>query len=467
MYQEQIRAYFQKHREDLVEDVKTMVRIRSDRGEAAPGAPFGPGPDAALQKFLEISAARGFAVRNYDGYVGAIDLNDKPRQLDILAHLDVVPVADNWTVCAPFDPVVLDGKIYGRGTSDDKGPAVAALWAMQCVRDLGVALSKNVRLIVGTDEECGSSDIAYYYGIEQEAPMTFSPDADFPVINIEKGGLFGHITAQFTPSEALPKLVRFQSGFKVNVVPDTAQAVVKGLTAAQVQPICDALAADTGLEFQLTDGAEGLQIDCTGIGAHAASPHMGNNALTGMLALVASMPLADSDGTQKIQALSALFPHGDYNGKAAGVAMSDEISGELTLSFNQLQITETGLDGAFDCRAPICATEENMKQVVQARCAAAGLELEDRPMRPPHHVPADSPLVQALLRIYEQYTGQKGKPLAIGGGTYVHELANGVAFGCVMPGTDTNMHGADEFAVIDQLILSAEMFAQAILDLCQ
>jgi succinyl-diaminopimelate desuccinylase len=467
MYQEQILAYFQTHREDLVEDVKTLVRIRSDKGEAAPGAPFGPGPDAALRACLTMAQEKGFATKNYDGYVGTIDFNDQPTQLDMLAHLDVVPVADNWTVCDPFEPVVKDGKLYGRGSSDDKGPAVAALWAMKCVKDLGVQLPKNVRLIVGTDEECGSGDIDYYYNLEKPAPMTFSPDADFPVINIEKGGFHGHITADFAPTEALPRLTKFHSGFKINVVPDTATAVVAGMSAAQAQPVCEALSTTSGLTFTLTEQGSDLQIDCIGVGAHAASPHTGNNALTGLLALAAALPLADCDSTRKVKALSSLFPHGDWNGKAVGVAQSDEISGDLTLSFNLLDVTDAGLDGSFDSRLPICATDENMKQVVIRSCNALGLQVEDTPLKAPHHVPADSPLVQTLLGIYEQYTGQKGKPLAIGGGTYVHHLENGVAFGCVMPGTDTNMHGADEFAVIDELILSAEMFAQAILDLCK
>lgn len=463
---EQIQAYFAQHADEMIEDVKTMVRIRSDKGPAAPGAPFGPGPDAALRQFLTMAADKGFSVKNYDGYVGTVDLNDGPAQLDILAHLDVVPVANNWTVCDPFDPIVKDGKLYGRGSSDDKGPAVAALWAMKCVRDLGVQLPKNTRLIVGTDEECGSGDIAHYYAMELEAPMTFSPDADFPVINIEKGGFGGHITASFAPTEALPRLTAFHSGLKINVVPDTASAVVAGMSVATVEPICRGMSARTALEFVLTETPAGLEIDCTGTGAHAASPHMGNNALTGLLEMVARLPLADCDSTRKIQALSRLFPHGDYSGTAVGVEMADEISGPLTLSFDLLEITEAGMDGSFDSRLPLCATEENMKQVVTKACAQAGLTVEDVPMRPPHHVPADSPLVQALLRIYEQYTGQKGEPLAIGGGTYVHELENGVAFGCVMPGTDTNMHGADEFAVVEELLLSAEMFAQAILDLC-
>ena len=63
-----------------------------------------------------------------------------------------------------------DGKIYGRGTADDKGPAIAALYAMRAVKELGIPVKKNVRLILGTDEECGSSDIRHYYSVGGGGP---------------------------------------------------------------------------------------------------------------------------------------------------------------------------------------------------------------------------------------------------------------------------------------------------------
>ena len=119
----------------------------------------------------------------------------------------------------PFEPVEQDGKLYGRGTADDKGPAVAALYAMRAVKELNIPINKRVRLILGTDEECGSSDIAHYYAVEKEAPMTFSPDGAFPVVNIEKGHLDGAFEAEFEPSEALPRVKSVTAGTKINVVP--------------------------------------------------------------------------------------------------------------------------------------------------------------------------------------------------------------------------------------------------------
>jgi dipeptidase, putative len=199
-----IEDYFEQNKGLLIRDIMRLVRIKSDKEEAKSGKPYGDGPAEVLAAALEMASEMGFRTKHYDNYVGAIDFDDQKNKLDILAHLDVVPGGDGWTVTEPFNPVVKDGKLYGRGTIDDKGPAVAALYAMKAVKDLNIPLKAGVRLILGTDEECGSSDIRYYYGIEEEAPMTFSPDASFPVVNIEKGGLQGKFESRLKSQPRLP-----------------------------------------------------------------------------------------------------------------------------------------------------------------------------------------------------------------------------------------------------------------------
>lgn len=167
-----------------------------------------------------------------------------------------------------------DGRLYGRGTADDKGPAVAALYAFRAVKELGIPLSKNARLILGTDEECGSSDIDHYYKVEKEAPMTFSPDAAFPVTS-GKGRLGGHFTANFTASEALPRLVSFDAGSKVNVVPGKAYAVTEGLDREVMDQVAAEVEKEIGVHFDLEseDTAAGVcqvKVTAVGTGSHAA-----------------------------------------------------------------------------------------------------------------------------------------------------------------------------------------------------
>ena len=171
-YREQIEAWIEAHRAEMLEDIKTLCRIDSSKGKAVPaapdapesGMPFGEGPYKALKAAEKMIAGYGLKTTNYDNYVLTADLNDGEHELDILAHLDVVPGQEGWTVTEAFEPKVVEeeGRMYGRGTSDDKGPAVAALYAMRAVKELGIPVTKNARLILGTDEESGSGCIAHY-----------------------------------------------------------------------------------------------------------------------------------------------------------------------------------------------------------------------------------------------------------------------------------------------------------------
>ena len=466
MYRKEIEEFVEAHRQEMLEDICTLCRINSEKMPYKEGMPYGEGAFTALAEALSMAENYGFSITNYDNYVGTVDLNEKESQLDILAHLDVVPAGEGWKETEPFEPVVKGDKLFGRGTADDKGPAVAALYAMRAVKELGIPLKKNARLILGTDEECGSSDIAHYYAIEKEAPMTFSPDGSYPVVNTEKGGLNGHFTASFAPSDALPKLVSVEAGIKVNVVPGKARATVQGIDVEVMEKAAEEVSGETGIRFEFDVEADAATITAIGAGAHASKPEEGNNALTGLLVLIQRLPFAPCEQISAIGRLLELIPHGDTSGKALGIAMSDELSGDLTLAFSLLTISDRELDGTFDSRCPVCATKENVLEVAKAKMAEKGFTLLNDSMKPPHHVDEDSEFIRTLLRTYEEYTGRTGECIAIGGGTYVHELKNGVAFGAAMPETDNRMHGADEFAVIEELIVSAKMFAQVIVDLC-
>lgn len=467
MYKEKIEAYMEEHLQEMIEDICELCRINSEKMPAEDDMPYGPGAAECLDAALDMAEGYEFETQDYDGYVGAVDFDSElPRQLDILAHLDVVPAGEGWTVTGPFEPVVKDGKLYGRGTADDKGPAVAALYAMRAVKELGIPLKKNVRLILGTDEECGSSDIQHYYAVEKEAPMTFSPDGHYPVVTVEKGRLPGKFSAAFAPSDALPRLVELKGGTKTNVVPGKANATVEGLEPEVLEAAARSVTERTGVEFQLVCDGALCAITAVGKGAHASTPQEGNNAITALLELLLALPLAACPQLDALRNVVALMPHGDVNGTHLGVDMQDEVSGRLTLAFSMLTVTADSLTGEFDSRVPVCGNEENVLKAVKTKMAEYGVTLHNDTMTPPHMVDNDSVFVKTLLRVYERYTGKEGRCLAIGGGTYVHSLKNGVAFGAAMPGTDNKMHGADEFAMIDELLVSAKMFAQVIVDLC-
>ena len=461
-----IEAYLEAHREEMVEDICTLCRIDSCRSAYQEGKPFGEGPWRALGQALAMAERYGFSIENHDNFVGTADLNEKERGLDILAHLDVVPPGEGWTVTEPFEPLVKDGVIYGRGTADDKGPAVAVLYAMRAIRDLEIPLAKNVRLILGTDEECGGEDIAHYYDEEPEAPMTLTPDSEFPVVNIEKGRLRGHFSAEYEACGDLPRILSLTGGEEINVVPGTAKARIQGLDEDTAREACLLAQEKTGVSFEILATQEGLEITAHGEVAHASSPAQGKNALTALVFLLCSLPLAGCGLLRCLRGLADCFPWDDTDGSGLGVAMSEERSGSLTAVLSLLEADETHLEGSFDIRYPLCGTEENLRLPVQKRLREAGLTPDENPLNPPHFVDGDSAFIRTILRAYESCTGKPGKCLYTGGGTYVHHVKNGVAFGAAMPGVDNRIHGTDEFARIDELLLTARIYAQAIVDLC-
>ncbi len=462
-----LESYMDSHEEEMLQDAMALISINSEKMEAKPGKPFGEGTARVFEEAQRILSGHGFPVKNHENYVLAADLNDGARKLDILAHLDVVPAGEGFTVTEPFRPVVKDGKLYGRGSADDKGPAVAALYAMRAVKELGFPVTGSCRLILGADEECGSSDIQYYFEREPHAPMTFSPDADFPLINLEKGGLHITFEAQVPEQPEGIRLVSAQAGTKVNVVPGKARAVLSGIGMDVLAELAAGVEKETGTVFTMEQEADGIHLLVKGEAAHAASPQMGNNALTALLLLLSRIPFSSKELKERLGSLTRLFPHGDWRGAALGVDHEDALSGCLTLSLDLFSFYGNRLSGTFDCRAPLCANEENTGDVIRARLRKAGFLPDDERMFEAHYVPEDSELVQVLLSCYTRVTGKEGKPVAIGGGTYVHHIPNGVAFGCADPEVDNHMHGADEFMVVEQMKKSAVIFALAILELCR
>lgn len=465
MYKERIDAYFADKEQMLIDAVCRLVRIDSVEGEPAPGAPFGPGPAAALEEALKLAAEWGLITTNHEGYVGTADLNEMEDALHILGHLDVVAPGEGWTVTEPYAPKLVDDLLYGRGTDDDKGPLVASLLAMKAVKDLGIPLKSNCRCILGTNEESGSGDIAWYFARHPFAPATFSPDSGFPVVNTEKGGFKPVFSKSWPVQEELPRLRWLHGGFRINVLPGDASAAVEGIAPADMVSYAREITARTGIKFtySLEDGL--TVIHAKGEGSHAAWPEGGNNAVTGLVALLCALPLAEGPCQEALHELNALLPHGDYHGKALGIAQEEPVAGKLTVAFTLLEVTETGLEGRFDSRAPLCATEENCLNVARAAFESRGFTFSGE-QHAAHHTPADSPFVQTLLKRYEQYSGLKGECLSTGGGTYVHEIPGGVAFGCTLPGFDTHLHGADERVRISDLMLSARLFAHIIIDMC-
>lgn len=464
-YKNQVKTFFEDHRQEFLADLAEMVAIDSQRTAAKEGMPYGEGPAKVLAKTLEIADRYGLYTENWENYVGIIQLNDsKERKLEVLAHLDVVPEGKGWTVTEPFEMKEADGRVYGRGTADDKGPALAAIYALRAIKELGIPLNENVRVVVGCDEECGGSDLDYYWTKTSPAEMTFSPDADYPLINLEKGRFDVKIRGKLPEPTGDVRIKYAKCGTKSNVIPDEAEAVVSGISEAEASLMALEVFNDTLVKTEVTALDDWLmKFTLKGRSAHAADPDNGNNAATALLQLLAKLPREDFE---MLYMLEFPFQHGFNHGETALIHFKDEESGEISAAFTILHVKEDGsIFAQVDCRTPISVKEQDFAPFVK-RLENIGYAVETS-FIPSHYVSPDAPLIKTLLAHYEEWFGEEGKCIAIGGGTYVHGLPGGVAFGCAKQSVDNKMHGADEFAEVAQLLVSGMLFTTAIADLCK
>lgn len=461
---QEVKKWIEDHKDELIEDVKALCSIPSVNAPAAGDKPFGEEPYKALMKAMEIAKSYGFTTKNYDNYVAAADFDPVlPHALDILGHTDVVPAGEGWTVTEPFKIIEKDGRLYGRGTSDDKGPLLASMFALKAIKELGIPLKKGVRVIIGSDEETGSTDIAHYFETEKPASMTFSPDAEFPIINTEKGQFRGKLSADFTEDTETPRVLSLEAGVALNAVPQKAVIRFEGLDREAAEPVMAEVAKECNVEISFTADQE---ITVIGESAHASTPESGRNAGLAAVILISRLPLHESEELKLVKKIPVLFPYGVTDGSGIGIKLHDEESHDLSCTLDLYHIDPSHMEFSFDARTPVSATKENCEERAAAAVTATGFAWSTPGMVPPHVVSADSDFVKTLLSAYTDVTGLPGECMAIGGGTYVHDIENGVAFGAVLPGVDTRMHGADEFIDISNLVTAAEVYAEAILRLC-
>lgn len=271
----------EEKRTELMRDLKDMVAIDSSRDLANKTAefPLGPGPAKALAKFLEIAARDGFKTANIENVAGRVEFGEGDETLGIIGHMDEVPAGDGW-VTDPFTVTAKDGKLYGRGVADDKGPSLAAYYALKILKEQGVKLTKKIHFIVGTDEENDWTGINRYLETEPRPDFVFSPDAEFPIINGEKGIVSFELTFKGVANTGKDKLVSFKSGLAANMVPQTAQATINSANFAAIKPAYEKFLAENQLTGTFELNGDNATVVLNGQGAHGSEPELGRNAAT-------------------------------------------------------------------------------------------------------------------------------------------------------------------------------------------
>lgn len=450
-----------KRKNELIKDLQDLMKINSELTEFNPNnlnAPFGQGNKAALDLMLEIGANDGFKTVNVDNYAGHIEYGSGDEYVAMVGHLDVVPAGSGWSYPA-YGAVIDNNRLYGRGAEDDKGPTIAAYYALKILKELELPLSKRIKLILGVDEESGWRCVNHYFKKYPEVPVSgFIPDADFPLIYAEKGIV--RIVVEGNMENE--RLVSFSGGLRDNMVPDLAQAVIKGNSLA-IEKCFNAYLK----KFKYDGNAEILEDDTIkltikGLSAHGSTPELGVNAIN-----LLNNFLSDLKFDNNVVNLIKNNLKNDLLGNKLGISYFDEEMGELTVNLGVLAAANNKFKLILNVRYPNGVVFEEMFETIKNELEVYGNVTYEHHQKLLYNDPK-SELVKTLMDAYIKHTGDKNaKPMTIGGGTFARALPNVVAFGPHFPGKPSYIHQKDEYIDIDDLILATIIYTEALYNLAK
>jgi succinyl-diaminopimelate desuccinylase len=330
-------------------------------------------------------------------------------------------------------------------------------------------LKHRVRLIFGTDEESGMSCVKKYIEKEPLPIAAFSPDASFPIINAEKGQINIKLSQMKSKSDFSNcnydfRLVSFTSGERANMVPDRAQATIKGNNIAIMLESFKNYCIINNLKNSIDINSDELTLTIKGKSAHSMEPYKGINAGLLMLDFLKAFIFHPQD--ESYINFANRFLYNDYYGKALGIDYSDDMTGPLTVNAGILKYKED--KGGFiqlNLRYPVTAHYLRIMERIICIAEASGFEISEAREKKPHYIDKDHPIVKTLQKAYYEETEKEPVLLSTGGNTYAGLMDCCVAFGPVFPGKEDTAHRKDENVEIDDLIQATAIYARAIYEL--
>lgn len=443
---EKIKDQVHRLKEDIISSIKECVSIPSVISEPKEAYPFGENIDKSLRYTLDLCKSLGFKTVYKDGYYGYAEIGDGDELIGILGHLDVVPEGDldSW-IHQPYDCVMEDGKLYGRGTQDDKGPTIACIYAVKALIDLDMKFTKRIRFIFGTDEENLWRCINKYKENKEDIPdYGFTPDSKFPMINAEKGLLQVYLTKKSESN------ININLGSALNSVPGKAE-----YTDENIDKLRDEL---DKLKFEYNE-SEG-KICVIGKSVHSSVSDTGVNAIC-RLAIALNNIGIKSDSIKFI----AEVVGEDANANNIIKNCEDKVSGKLTFNIGKLEIDNNIEKIGIDIRLPVTYKKEDFENALTKVCNKYGFCWNEYDYLASIYVPEDNFLVKTLKKVYEEETGLDGSPLSSGGATYARALDNCVAYGMILPWGKKTEHQANEYIVVDELMKATEIYAISVYEL--
>lgn len=452
------------HKEDLLKDLFELLSVRSILGtDITEETPFGSGPREALDLILSFGKRDGYKTKLVENKAGHIEVGQGEELFGILGHVDVVPVVEaDWT-SHPFKPEIRDGKIFARGSLDDKGPTMAAYYAVKLLDKLGVKWNKRVRVIVGSDEETGFRCVEAYFKHEEQPASGFTPDAMFPLVYAEKArATFDH-KLKFVDEDGQYnyKLVKFNGGQVLNMVVASAKAELEG-EASDIKEKFENFLAQEKLDGEVEVGNT-IKLTLKGKAAHGSTPQYGINGATKLAEFLSTLGL-DNNGKNFVDYIVEKLANDPF-GEKLGINYSDDEMGEATYNYGILEYDLERKIGlvSTDCRHPKKFDLVDRLNGIKVD----NIDIEVTSTKEAHYVPKDDELVTTLMDVYRKHTGDtKNDAFVLGGGTYARCLKKGVAFGLLFPGKEDTMHQANEYLEVEDLLLATAIYAEGIYKLC-
>lgn len=442
---DQIKAKVAEVTPDIIRDLEKLVSYPSYYQTDA--APFGKAAADCLEAALQMGRDYGFKAVDLDHYAGYIEMGRGDEVIGVVGHLDVVPVSDSWQT----DPFVLTrqgDRLYGRGTSDDKGGVLCSLAAMRIIRDLGVPLNRRIRLIMGCNEESGSAGLRYYLQKEGAVDMGFTPDGSFPVVFGEKGMIHGAFCGH------TDKIMAIAGGTAFNAVP---AKVTMELTPGQFdEQAFTAFITGHQLTVSIEHQPDRDKVTVLGVSAHASTPELGRNAISYAMEGLYQAGFDDPFTTAYHEKIGL-----GYYGEGLGVDVSDQY-GRLTMNLGVAEKRGDAVVVSVDIRFPVTMKHQPLEAALAEN---GGGHIQELNGVDPLFFPLDSPMIKALLDAYYGVTHSALKPFTMGGGTYARTMPNIVAFGCDTQEYNWHIHDDNEFVTIGSLQTQTEVYAHALLNL--
>ncbi len=467
------------YREDMIRDLQGLIAIPGVAGDPQGDMPFGEDVHRAFEYMLDLGEEAGFETLNVDNYGGHIEfggyLTDEEgnpagrteQAMGILTHVDVVPAGTDWDY-PPFEGREVDGRIYGRGTTDNKGPTIAAFYAMKALKEEGFMPKKRVRLILGLDEEAGTGwkGMEAYFSKVKKPLFAFTPDAEFPAIHAEMGILIFELVKKIGKTKGKGVELRsLTGGNAANMVADHARAVLRADSYEDIKKSLETYRKETGYKLASKGIGKSLEITVSGVSSHGARPEKGLNAISIMMDFLGKLDIINEDIGDFIDFYNT---HIGFNlhGEQIGCGLSDEISGLLIFNVGMIHLDQEVAKLTVNIRYPVTLNEEVVYSGMMPNLDKYNLGVVKVNHQASIYVPLEDPLIQTLMDVYRKHTGDaESQALVIGGGTYARSMENAVAFGMTFPGEPELAHQKNEYVLIESLMKATKIFADSIYEL--